>query len=276
MVRLASHGSPTFPNQWVRVGHYFANEVVVFVLARESFSAAGPQRSKHPFARDEESALIFLVRALLLQSLWSTKIGGRRRCCLRGRPSQVGSTSSRFPLQCSKEIGHELSSVRSARFHIVYRAAPRNVTDSAFRPRCVCTYLGSTPGSLLRPDREPTGQISVTFLIYKDQNGGEPLFAETQAVATDATGRYKVQLGAANPNGLPSDLFSSGEARWLEVQIAGEPAQPRVLLASVPYALKAADAATLGGLPASAFALAGSGAVANVTPAAITPTLPPQ
>ena len=55
------------------------------------------------------------------------------------------------------------------------------------------------------------------------------------------------------------------------MQIAGEPAQPRVLLASVPYALKAADAATLGGLPASAFALAGSGAVANVTPAAITP-----
>ena len=31
--------------------------------------------------------------------------------------------------------------------------------------------------------------------------------------------------------------------------------QPRVLLVSVPYALKAGDAATLGGLPASAFVL---------------------
>jgi trimeric autotransporter adhesin len=97
---------------------------------------------------------------------------------------------------------------------------------------------------------------SITFLIYKEEIGGEPLFAETQSVLLDASGRYKVQLGASNPNGLPADLFSTGEARWLEVQVAGETPQPRVLLVSVPYALKAADAATLGGLPPSAFALA--------------------
>ena len=42
------------------------------------------------------------------------------------------------------------------------------------------------------------------------------------------------------------------------MQIGGQAAQPRVLLASVPYALKAGDAATLGGLPASAFALVGA------------------
>ncbi len=98
---------------------------------------------------------------------------------------------------------------------------------------------------------------SVTFLIYSDELGGEPLFSETQSVAVDPTGHFKTQIGATLTNGLPIDLFASGEARWLAVQIAGEPAQPRVLLASVPYALKAADAATLGGLPASAFALAG-------------------
>jgi len=115
------------------------------------------------------------------------------------------------------------------------------------------------------------GQATVTFLIYKDQQGGEPLFTESQIIAFDEAGRYKVQLGASNPNGLPSDLFFSGEARWLEIQIAGQPAEPRALLASVPYALKAADAATLGGLPASAFALAGRSAVSNVTPAAIIP-----
>lgn len=101
-----------------------------------------------------------------------------------------------------------------------------------------------------------TGQSSVTFLVFKDQQGGEPLFTESQIVSFDETGRYKVQLGAANSNGLPSGLFSSGEARWLEVQVAGRQPEPRILLASVPYALKAADAATLGGLPASAFALA--------------------
>ena len=118
------------------------------------------------------------------------------------------------------------------------------------------------------------GDVNMTFLIYKDEKGGEPLWSESQVAALDPAGHYKVQLGAANPNGLPADLFATGEARWLEVQVAGQPEQPRTLLASVPYALKAADAATLGGLPASAFALAGTRANANLAtaePAAITP-----
>ena len=42
-----------------------------------------------------------------------------------------------------------------------------------------------------------------------------------------------------------------------------------MLMASVPYALKAADSATLGGLPASAFVLAGSKAAADLAPAAV-------
>jgi hypothetical protein len=114
-------------------------------------------------------------------------------------------------------------------------------------------------------------ESSITFQIYKDEVGGEALWTETQTVAIDSTGHYKVQLGAANPNGLPGDLFSTGEARWLDVQTAGEPAQPRVLIASVPYALKAADATTLGGLPATAFALAGSKASASAVPAGVSP-----
>jgi hypothetical protein len=51
-------------------------------------------------------------------------------------------------------------------------------------------------------------------------------------------------------------MFASGEARWLAVTIGGGKEQPRVLLLSVPYALKAADAETVGGLPPSAFQLA--------------------
>jgi hypothetical protein len=48
----------------------------------------------------------------------------------------------------------------------------------------------------------------------------------------------------------------NGEARWLAVRVAHEAEQPRVLLLSVPYAIKAADAESLGGLPPSAFVLA--------------------
>lgn len=76
--------------------------------------------------------------------------------------------------------------------------------------------------------------VPVTFLIFKDEQGGEPLWMETQTLALDAAGRYAAELGATSQNGLPLELFASGEARWLEVQIAGQAPKPRSLLASAP------------------------------------------
>src|ERR1700722_7506824 len=107
------------------------------------------------------------------------------------------------------------------------------------------------------------GVTGVTFLLYKDQQGGSPLWMETQTVTTDENGRYSVTLGSASATGLPTDLFAAGESRWLAVQPHGETEQPRILLLSVPYALKAGDAATVGGLPASAFMLANSSAASK-------------
>jgi hypothetical protein len=101
-----------------------------------------------------------------------------------------------------------------------------------------------------------SGTLGVTFALYRDQDGGAPLWLETQNVAIDNSGRYAVSLGATRADGLPVELFASGEARWLGVQPDGQAEQPRVLLFSVPYALKAADSETVGGLPASAFVLA--------------------
>ena len=77
-------------------------------------------------------------------------------------------------------------------------------------------------------------------------------------MTADAAGRFAALLGATTSAGVPVELFASGESRWLGVQaqVPGELEQPRVLLVSVPYALKAADAETLGGLPLSAFLLA--------------------
>lgn len=100
------------------------------------------------------------------------------------------------------------------------------------------------------------GIAGATFAIYKDEYEGSPLWVETQNIQGDANGNYIVQLGATKPEGLPLDLFTSGEARWLGVSINGGSEQPRILLLSVPYALKAADAETIGGLPPSAFMLA--------------------
>lgn len=98
--------------------------------------------------------------------------------------------------------------------------------------------------------------VGITFALYKDQQGGAPIWMETQNVSLDASGRYTILLGAAQNQGLPTQLFASGEARWLGVQPEGRPEEPRVVLLSVPYALKAADAETIAGLPPSAFLMA--------------------
>jgi hypothetical protein len=129
--------------------------------------------------------------------------------------------------------------------------APAAAADSASAtvPRLV-QFSGIAKDS----DGKPmTGTVGITFFLYKEEQGGAPLWLETQNAQADAKGRYSVQLGATKPDGLPTDAFTSGEARWLGVQIADQAEQPRVLLLSVPYALKAADAATIGGLPPSAF-----------------------
>jgi hypothetical protein len=114
-------------------------------------------------------------------------------------------------------------------------------------------------GTALDADGKPlSGVVGITFALYSEQTGGAALWLETQNVQADAGGHYRALLGGTKPDGLPTDMFTSGEARWLGVQISGQAEQPRVLLLSVPYALKAGDAETVGGLPASAFVLANS------------------
>jgi hypothetical protein len=125
------------------------------------------------------------------------------------------------------------------------------------------------------------GSVTITFAMYRDQTGGAPLWLETQVVDVDARGHYAALLGAAHAHGVPVELFASGDARWLGIQPEGEGEQPRVLLVSVPYALKAADAEALGGRPASAYALASTEPSAalplgrNSAPAFTVPALDP-
>ena len=100
-----------------------------------------------------------------------------------------------------------------------------------------------------------TGIVGITFAIYAESSGGAPLWQETQNVQLDQQGRYAVFLGGSTPQGIPQELFASAEPRWLSVQaqLPEENERPRVLLVSVPYALQAENAETLGGLPPSAF-----------------------
>jgi hypothetical protein len=111
------------------------------------------------------------------------------------------------------------------------------------------------------------GTVGVTFSIYKDEEGGAALWLETQNVELDEQGHYTVLLGSSKSEGLPLELFTAGEPRWLGVQVnlPKETEQPRVLLVSVPYALKASDADTLGGKPASVYLTTEQGGVVGTT-----------
>jgi hypothetical protein len=167
----------------------------------------------------------------------------------------------------------------------------------SFLSAAVCTTLAQTavPNSSLAATQVPrlikfsgvaqdqahkpvSGVVGVTFSLYKDQQGGSPLWVETQNVQADATGHYTAMLGSASADGVPLSLFSSAEAHWISTQIAGQRESARVLLLSVPYALKAVDAETLGGLPASAFMHSGTGATAGQAGSGAStaaPNLPP-
>ena len=131
-------------------------------------------------------------------------------------------------------------------------ATTTSISDNATVPRLI-RFSGVAHDENGKP---LGGVVGITFSFYAEETGGAALWMETQNVRADAGGHYSVLLGAAEPNGLPAELFASGQARWIGVQVEKQAEQARALLVSAPYALKAKDAETLGGLPPSAFVLA--------------------
>ncbi len=140
--------------------------------------------------------------------------------------------------------------------------APAFAQQLATEPQVIASQAGVPPlirftGTAQDVNGNPlAGLVGITFSIYAEESGGSPLWVETQNVQADKNGHYAALLGATKPGGLPLELFSSGESRWLGVQTEGQAEQTRALLVAVPYALKASDAETIGGLPPSAFVLA--------------------
>ena len=147
-------------------------------------------------------------------------------------------------------------------------------SDGSVVPRLI-KYSGAINSAIFQSGTDGSanaapGIVSLSFSLYEVQEGGSPLWSESQKVQLDQHGHYGVFLGMADSAGLPLDLFASGKALWLGVQpeLPGAVEQPRVLLVAVPYALKASDADTLGGKPASAYALAGSSGLSAANGAA--------
>jgi len=95
-----------------------------------------------------------------------------------------------------------------------------------------------------------TGSQTVTFTLFDQPQGGTALWTETLTVTADDRGRYAVNLGSSTP--LPQEVFSTEQARWVGTAIEGRDLG-RTALVAVAYALKAADADTLGGHAAGTY-----------------------
>jgi hypothetical protein len=153
-------------------------------------------------------------------------------------------------------------------------ASPASVLAQS--PSTTVPRVISIGGVFTPADGQPAAAVeAVTLAIYAEPEGGAPLWQETQSVAIGEGGRYSVLLGSTTADGIPEFVFATGDAQWLGLTFSrpGEVEGPRMRLTSVPYALRSADADTLGGRPASAYLLAPSGD-AGETEAAGTATTP--
>jgi hypothetical protein len=100
-----------------------------------------------------------------------------------------------------------------------------------------------------------TGAVTLVVSLYAGPGDTAALWAEAQPVTLDAAGRYTVFAGATQADGLPREFFASNVAQWIGVAVQGEPEQPRVRMLSVPYAVSAGNADTLGGVPVTDFVM---------------------
>lgn len=121
--------------------------------------------------------------------------------------------------------------------------------DAASAPRLV-RFAGSIASN---DSAAPiNGAHDLVFAIYREAQGGEAVWSETQTVAV-TDGKYSVLLGSATANGLPLSALASDEPRWLAASLDGQEIAPRALLVSVPYAMKALDAERFAGHDISEF-----------------------
>lgn len=89
------------------------------------------------------------------------------------------------------------------------------------------------------------GAHDLVFALFADSTGGAPLWQETHAGVPVSGGAFATLLGSTTPLG-PG--FFGGGVVWLETRVDGTPLEPRRSLASVPYALRSAQADVAGAL----------------------------
>jgi formylglycine-generating enzyme required for sulfatase activity len=111
---------------------------------------------------------------------------------------------------------------------------------------------GPETGRLRTAAGPANGTLTFTLRLYVD--GAATTWTETHADVPVADGRFTLALGSRTP--LDAGRLRAGVATVSVSVGAGPELTPRLALRPVPYALRADDAAALGGEPAAAFASA--------------------
>ncbi len=96
------------------------------------------------------------------------------------------------------------------------------------------------------------GTVNLGFQIYTAPTGGTLMWEETYSGVSASNGLVYVNLGSQDP--LDTAVFTGADV-YLQVIVNGTNQSPRVPINSVPYALSAETAATLGTLTPAQVAL---------------------
>jgi Chaperone of endosialidase len=154
-----------------------------------------------------------------------------------------------------------------------------HLTAQSASPSASVPRLINLSGTFHPADGRPSAPVeTVRLAIFSEEVGGSALWEETQTIQISGDGHYNVILGQTQGEGIPLRVFASTDERWLGMLWArlGEVEGPRTRITSVPYALRASDADTLGGRPASAFLLAPTGSDGSVRTADVKTISSPQ
>ena len=87
------------------------------------------------------------------------------------------------------------------------------------------------------------GNYKLTFAVYKDSQGGVPVWTEVNVPVAVKGGVFSTVLGATLP--FDAKVIGAAPAAWLGVTVEPEAELPRVKLHAAPFALHAAAAGAL-------------------------------
>jgi hypothetical protein len=126
-----------------------------------------------------------------------------------------------------------------------------------FPALCIASSAGAVPlsvpyqGLLTYENGQPyNGTVDVTAEIFDANTGGSLLWGPAEFTDVDVeNGLLSLVLEGGSPDLISA--IDSNAPLWLSFEIGGAPMEPRQQILSVPYAIRAGDAATVGGVPSA-------------------------